>query len=405
MTAERSPPSATCSTRSCHGPSTRAASAAAASISSRSCSSRRRRKRFADDPPFLCRPLTKRVPDLRRDELLALEDADRVAADPHEQHGDGRLRLERVEQRPRAHDVVVALVVEAERRRDDQRRPRRARCERCRRGRARDPRSRRAPAAASRRWRGRCSGWSPTRATMARMATTEPTSTANQPPPLAGYNLYEQDAALVEGVRREGGGAVGGRDRRVRRGARRRAARVGAAGERAPARSCGRTTATASGSTRSSSTPPGTRSCGSDSRRACSRCRGSTPRPGAHVARAALFMLLGQVEAGVGCPLSMTFASVPALRTQPELAEEWIPRLTSGDALCGMAMTERQGGSDVRANETTARPDGDALGARRPQVVLLGADERRVPRARAGAGRALLLPARAAAARASGSSG
>ena len=56
-------------------------------------------------------------------------------------------------------------------------------------------------------------------------------------------------------------------------------------------------------------------------------------RPGAHVARAALFMLLGQVEAGVGCPLSMTFASVPALRTQPELAEEWIPRLTSGDAL------------------------------------------------------------------------
>ena len=83
-------------------------------------------------------------------------------------------------------------------------------------------------------------------------------------------------------------------------------------------------------------------------------------RPGAHVARAALFMLLGQVEAGVGCPLSMTFASVPALRTQPELAEEWVPRLTGGDALCGMAMTERQGGSDVRANETTARPDGDA---------------------------------------------
>ncbi|MBA3476403.1 MAG: acyl-CoA dehydrogenase family protein, partial [Actinobacteria bacterium] len=83
------------------------------------------------------------------------------------------------------------------------------------------------------------------------------------------------------------------------------------------------------------------------------------PRPGAHVARAALFMLLGQVEAGVGCPLSMTFASVPALRAQPDLASDWIPRLTSGDALCGMAMTERQGGSDVRANETTACPDGD----------------------------------------------
>ena len=83
------------------------------------------------------------------------------------------------------------------------------------------------------------------------------------------------------------------------------------------------------------------------------------PRPGAHAARAALFMLLGQVEAGVGCPLSMTFAAVPALRAEPALAEEWIPRLTSGDALCGMAMTERQGGSDVRANETTAQPAGD----------------------------------------------
>ena len=70
-------------------------------------------------------------------------------------------------------------------------------------------------------------------------------------------------------------------------------------------------------------------------------------------------MLLGQVEAGVGCPLSMTFAAVPALRAQPDLAAEWIPRLTGGDALCGMAMTERQGGSDVRANETTARPAGD----------------------------------------------
>ena len=82
-------------------------------------------------------------------------------------------------------------------------------------------------------------------------------------------------------------------------------------------------------------------------------------RPGAHVARAALFMLLAQVEVGVGCPLSMTFAAVPALRAQPDLGEEWIPRLTSGEALCGMAMTERQGGSDVRANETTARRDGD----------------------------------------------
>ncbi len=97
----------------------------------------------------------------------------------------------------------------------------------------------------------------------------------------------------------------------------------------------------------------------------------SEPRDGAHVARAALFMLLAQVEAGVGCPLSMTYSAVPALRLQPELAAEWEPRFAStaydprltpaGDktgALCGMAMTEKQGGSDVRANTTAARPLG-----------------------------------------------
>jgi putative acyl-CoA dehydrogenase len=98
-------------------------------------------------------------------------------------------------------------------------------------------------------------------------------------------------------------------------------------------------------------------------------------RPGAHVARAALFITLAQVEAGVGCPLSMTHAAVAALRAQPDLLDEWQPRLTSlvyepglrpaaekAGALCGMAMTERQGGSDVRTNETVAEPldDGEA---------------------------------------------
>jgi putative acyl-CoA dehydrogenase len=94
------------------------------------------------------------------------------------------------------------------------------------------------------------------------------------------------------------------------------------------------------------------------------------PKPGAHVARAAMFMCFSQAEAGVGCPLSMTYSGVPALRAQPEVAAEWEPRLTSNaydgerlrpapdkaGALCGMAMTEKQGGSDVRANTTTARP-------------------------------------------------
>ncbi|MFE6281590.1 acyl-CoA dehydrogenase family protein [Streptomyces sp. NPDC057877] len=92
-------------------------------------------------------------------------------------------------------------------------------------------------------------------------------------------------------------------------------------------------------------------------------------RPGGHVRRAAAFLVWTQVEAGNGCPLSMTHAAVPALRADPELAAEWEPRLTStvydrelrpahakAGALFGMGMTEKQGGSDVRANTTTARP-------------------------------------------------
>ncbi len=193
---------------------------------------------------------------------------------------------------------------------------------------------------------------------MARMATTQ-RSSANQPPPLAGYNLFEQDTALVEGLRREGGGAwedevtsfgevLGGEPLEWGRLA--------------------------------NEHPPTLRSYDRYGERIdeiefhpawdsllrlgleaqVHSLPWVDPRPGSHVARAALFMLLGQVEAGVCCPISMTFASVPALRHQPDLADEWVPRLTSGGALCGMAMTERQGGSDVRANETTARRDGDS---------------------------------------------
>ncbi|MEU2565470.1 acyl-CoA dehydrogenase family protein [Streptomyces althioticus] len=92
-------------------------------------------------------------------------------------------------------------------------------------------------------------------------------------------------------------------------------------------------------------------------------------RPGGHVRRAAAFLMWTQVEAGNCCPLSMTHAAVPALRTDPELAAQWEPRLTSmvydralrpagqkPGALFGMGMTEKQGGSDVRANTTAARP-------------------------------------------------
>ena len=92
-------------------------------------------------------------------------------------------------------------------------------------------------------------------------------------------------------------------------------------------------------------------------------------RPGGHVRRAAGFVVWSQAEAGHGCPLSMTHAAVPALRTDPALAAEWEPRLTStvyqeelgpahrkAGVLFGMGMTEKQGGSDVRANTTVARP-------------------------------------------------
>jgi putative acyl-CoA dehydrogenase len=91
--------------------------------------------------------------------------------------------------------------------------------------------------------------------------------------------------------------------------------------------------------------------------------------PYPHVRRAAKFFLFSQVESGHGCPISMTYAAVPALRMQPELAAAWVPKLAERAyeprlipvaqkraATCGMGMTEKQGGSDVRANETRAVP-------------------------------------------------
>ena len=95
------------------------------------------------------------------------------------------------------------------------------------------------------------------------------------------------------------------------------------------------------------------------------------PRPGAHAARAAAFHVWSQVESGHGCPVSMTYAAVPALRKTPKLAQSWEPLMTALEydpglrmptskkgVLFGMAMTERQGGSDVRANTTRAEPVG-----------------------------------------------
>lgn len=97
----------------------------------------------------------------------------------------------------------------------------------------------------------------------------------------------------------------------------------------------------------------------------------SDPRPGSHAARAALMILAGANEAGHLCPLSMTYSSLPVLRLAPELGRDWEPYILTDTydprfrphrekrgALIGMGMTEKQGGSDVRANTTRAEPAG-----------------------------------------------
>jgi putative acyl-CoA dehydrogenase len=186
----------------------------------------------------------------------------------------------------------------------------------------------------------------------------------NQAPPLQPVNLFEVDIALQEGLEREGGGW--GVDR---------AREAGAVAGSIEALEHGR---------RAERNLPILRTHDRYGNRidqveldpswhwllrgAVEREVHSLPwrdgtRPGAHAVRAALFMLWGNANAGVMCPVSMTYAAVPALRDgAPELAELWEPRLTMPDyergALAGMAMTERQGGSDVRANITRAEPVG-----------------------------------------------
>ena len=106
------------------------------------------------------------------------------------------------------------------------------------------------------------------------------------------------------------------------------------------------------------------------------------PRPGAHVARTAKCYLQSQIESAHGCPITMTFASIPSLRRQPDLAKIWEPLITSRHydernqptaqkegITIGMAMTEKQGGSDVRANSTKAYPIGQPGGGQLYELV------------------------------------
>jgi putative acyl-CoA dehydrogenase len=197
---------------------------------------------------------------------------------------------------------------------------------------------------------------------------------ANQPPPLRGYNLYAENRPLAEAVRREG--ASWAEDRLVALGRE-------AGGEPLE---WGRLANEHPPVLRTHDRygnridevefhPAWHRLLELSVRSGIHALPWREPRPGAQVARAAMMLVMSGVEAGHCCPISMTAAAIPVLRREAEIADAWLPKLTSaaydgrfipadrkGGALCGMAMTERQGGSDVRANTTQARP----LGRRGP---------------------------------------
>jgi putative acyl-CoA dehydrogenase len=196
------------------------------------------------------------------------------------------------------------------------------------------------------------------------MAVVERThEVLNQPPPLEPYNAFEADRALVEALDREGG--AWGVDR-VRD--------FGAA--------CGSTEAREHSRRALRNIPRllthdryGNRVDAIDYdpsfhwmlRLAIERELPSLPwrdpRPGAHVVRAAMFLMLNGLDTGPACPVAINYAAVPMMRQDAALAAEWEPRMTLPDydryAQGGMVMTEKQGGSDLRANSTRAEPAGD----------------------------------------------
>jgi putative acyl-CoA dehydrogenase len=187
----------------------------------------------------------------------------------------------------------------------------------------------------------------------------------NQAPPIVPYNVFEGDLALGEALEREGGGWGVDRLREIGELAGSREALEHS--ERAERNEPVLRTHDRYGNRIDQvELDPSWHWC---LRQAIEREIHSLPwrdpQPGAHVVRAALMQTWSQVNAGVMCPVSMTYSVIPALRENAELAAEWEPRLTkpsyADGALAGMAMTEKQGGSDVRANSTRAEPAGDGL--------------------------------------------
>ena len=205
----------------------------------------------------------------------------------------------------------------------------------------------------------------------------------NQPPPLVNYNLFTQDKALVAGVQREGAswaerqltelGELSGREEVIRWGF--------DANENPPVLNTHDRYGNRIDEVQFH--PAWHKLLDTAVAHGLHASPWRNSQQGVHVARAAAFYIFSQVESGHGCPISMTYASVPALRVQPEVAAVWEPLLTSlqydpglrvattkQGILCGMGMTEKQGGSDVRANITTAAPIGS--GGPGKEYVLSG---------------------------------
>jgi putative acyl-CoA dehydrogenase len=193
----------------------------------------------------------------------------------------------------------------------------------------------------------------------------------NQPPPLEGIDVFSSNIPLVEAVDREGAGWVTGRASELGRF-------VGGAPQQEWGRLANENKPILHTHDRYGNRidevefhPAWHELMRMGVENALHSLPWTSDDPAAHTARAALYMTAMQAEAGFACPITMTFAVVPALRAQPELAAEWEPLLTStkydprsvpaaekGSAIAGMAMTEKQGGSDVRANTTVATPLG-----------------------------------------------